>query len=327
MLVSVSVEVEVNPEKQEKPQALTQRHDSKNKQFRQSQHSRWQHSTREDEREQKRLSALREQRDAANKQVRVIAARNKALINEFKQLMAKADAEKKARDSENEIVKKLVEEKKALENEISVLKKACVEKQNELRGLSEFKGDPERLQEEIEELEWKQQTEAVSAKKERELSKKINELRAQLPKTEKATKLLKELRELRVKLRDKINESRKKSDEINAHARASDEHHQTRIACLKKAEALEQKIGETFKELDAKRGEADAQHAELAAARAELRKREENEKQKETRAKLAAEARIRAKISEQAKRLFEEFKAGRKLSMDELLVLQEAGVL
>jgi len=324
--------VEVSLEEQEKPLQGKKRaqHDSKNKQFQHAQREQGralERTPREGEREFSRLGELREQRDAANREVRLIAARNKSLIAEFKQLMAKADAEKKARDRENEIVKKLVEEKKALEQEISVLKKAYLEKKKEIRELGEFKEDPERLQKQIEELEWEQQTEAVSAKKERELSKKINELRARLPKTEKATALFKEARELRLKLREKIEESRKKSGEIGVHAKASDEHHATRIACFKKAEALEQKIGETFKELDAKRGEAEAQHAELIAVRDELRRREESEEAREKSVKRAVEAKIRAKLSEQAKKLYAEFKAGRKLNLDELLLLQEAGVL
>ena len=325
---------------QEKPlQEKTQaQHDSKNKQFQHAQRER-EHGAQEhgeiehafeyaqNDDEFKRLNNLREQRDAANKEVRLIAARNKSLITELKELMAKADAEKKERDRENEIVKKLVEEKKALEQEISVLKKAYSEKKKEIRELGEFKEDPERLQKEIEELEWEQQTEAVSPKKERELSKKINELRARLPKTEKATALFKEARELRLKLREKIEESRKKSEEINSHAKASDEHHATRIACLKKAEALQQKISETFTQLDAKRSEAEAQHAELIAARSELQRKKESEEAREKSLKRAVEAKIRAKLSEQAKKLYAEFKAGRKLNVDELLLLQEAGVL
>ncbi|NYZ78270.1 hypothetical protein H0N96_02605 [Candidatus Micrarchaeota archaeon] len=314
----------MNPQQEKQP--LTQ-HDSKRKPRQPSHYQRERYAPREREREPGRLGDLRDQRDASNQQVYVIVTRNKALITEFKELTAKADVEKKARDVENNVVKKLVEEKNAVEREISVLKKACMAKQKEMHGLSEFKDNPESLQREIEDLEWEQQTEAVSAKKERELSKKINELRAQLPKTEKSTALLKYVRELRSKLREKIEQSHKKSDEIDVHSKASDKHHEARIACFKKIEAVEQKIGETFKELDAKRGEADAQHAELLAARGEVRYREESEEHKEFREKRAAEAKIRAKIGEQAKKLYAEFKAGKKLNMDELLVLQEAGVL
>ncbi len=277
--------------------------------------------------EDERLEALRSQRDALNKDARSLALVNKEQIAKYRDCAAEAGAARKKRDAENAVVKQLVDEKKKIEAEISGAKQALFVARKNLQGMEGFVENPERIQEEIERLEWRQQTEACNAREEKEFGRRIAELKARLPRSATAVAALKELRETRSKMGALIEKSRALSAKIREHADKSDVFHVEAIKASERANRLSDKIAQQFTALDATRAKADAQHREFVETRRSTRTEEENEAARELAQRRASERKAKSALSERAKKIFDDFKKGKKLSMDELLVLQEAGAV
>ncbi|MEM0475243.1 MAG: hypothetical protein QW343_00400 [Candidatus Norongarragalinales archaeon] len=285
------------------------------------------HASRDDEKDEEGLAALQRQRDALNRQASKLAAINKEQIAKYKECIAEASAARKKRDAENAIVKQLAGEKKKIDGEIIGAKQALAVARKNLREMKGFVENPERIQEEIERLEWLQQTEARGAREERELGRRITELKARLPRSAQAIAALNELRETRARLAALVDKSRLLGAKIREHAAASDEHHAAFVKAMERAQRLSEKLSQQFAALNEARAKADAHHKQLVEARRAARASEEDEAARELAARRARERKARSALSERAKRLFEEFKKGKKLSMEELLVLQEAGVV
>ena len=276
------------------------------------------------EEEDAHLAELRQQRDALNKDARSLAQVNKEQIAKYRDCAAEAGAARKERDAENAVVKQLVDEKKKIEAEISGAKQALFVARKNLQGMEGFVENPERLQEEIERLEWKQQTEACNAREEKEFGRRIAEVKARLPRSATAVAALKELRETRSKMGVLIEKSRALNAKIREHADKSDVLHVEAIKANERANRLSEKIAAQFTALDATRAKADAQHKEFVETRRSSRSEEENEAARELAARRASERKTKSALSEKAKKIFDDFKKGKKLSMDELLILQEA---
>jgi uncharacterized coiled-coil DUF342 family protein len=282
---------------------------------------------RDYEEEDAHLTELRQQRDALNKDARSLAQVNKEQIAKYRDCAAEAGAARKKRDAENAEVKKLVDEKKKIEAEISGAKQALFVARKNLQGMEGFVENPERLQEEIERLEWKQQTEACNAREEKEFGRRIAEVKARLPRSATAVAALKELRETRSKMGVLIEKSRALNAKIREHADKSDVLHAEAIKASERANRLSEKIAQQFTALDATRAKAEAQHREFVETRRSSRSEEENEAARELASRRASERKAKSALSERAKKIFDDFKKGKKLSMDELLILQEAGAV
>ncbi len=278
---------------------------------------------KEESAEDAKIRVLKEERFKATKAVNEVAGENKEKIELFQQCLATARNERKLRDEQNNGVKKLVNERRSLEQKISEAKKSIGVKQAGLGGFQEFAGDAARLEQEIDDMEWFLQTEALSAEDERKLSKKINELRSRLPKTHAAIGALNELRSARKSMHELVNQSRALREKISVHANASDAHHEQMLKNYAKADELSKEIGSVLEELDAKRAEADRSHGEFVQTIHQIRSQEQAEKNEESHARHKIESRIRAELNAQAQDLVKKMREGKKLSMEELMVLRE----
>ena len=281
----------------------------------------------ESDEETQALEAMKRQRDALNKDARALAQINKEQIAKYKECESEAADARRKRDAENATVKQLVDEKRAIEAEIGGAKQALSVARKNLAGMEGFVENPERIQEQIERLEWQQQTEACNAREEKAFGRRIAELKARLPRSATAVAALKELRETRVKLGVLIEKSRALSAKIREHAGKSDEHHAEVVKASERANRISEKISHQFSALDETRAKANEQHRAFVDAKRDTRSQEENEAARELAARRARERKAKSALGEKARRLFDEFKKGKKLSMDELLILQEAGVV
>lgn len=271
---------------------------------------------------------FKEKRDLTNEEVRDLTKKNRDRIGLLKDVTAQAQEEKRLRDKENEEVRKLKTGRDAAEEEARSSRQELSEKQARLK---EFGGEGSLplhvLERRLEELEWIQETEATTARKERELSKQIRELRKQMPQSKEAKALFNEVKALKEKLKALNSRAKELREKMQERARESEAHHENRLKLLRKAEHLQEKISATIELLGEKRGEADELHKEFVDARKEIREAEKRDRDEEKEEKRKREKEIRGKLDEQAKRILERFKAGEKLSMEELMILRETGAL
>ncbi|PIT85565.1 hypothetical protein COU36_02510 [Candidatus Micrarchaeota archaeon CG10_big_fil_rev_8_21_14_0_10_59_7] len=278
--------------------------------------------------EEKAVS-LKEERDSTNRQASVIAKQNTERIGLLKQTIAESNEARRVRDAENKAASEFREKRRAIEDEINGMRAKMDALQKEMHEMPSTPGgeDPDRLMRRIEDLEWIQQTEALSATKEKEMSKRIKELRKKMPNASRNMTVRAEMRGLREAIRNKSGEAKALREEMEKHARLADEQHAKRVALLKKARKMEEKLADVLKELGDVRDKADDAHEGFLEARGEARRITDAERAKEKAEKDAKDKEMRSKLGEQAKAILTKFKAGEKLSFEEIQVLQETGAL
>lgn len=269
-------------------------------------------------------AAPRKSLEAAKEKVQELRIQNRQAIDDVKALHAQAAQEKQLRDAENKKVQDLKNTWRDQEQNAAKIKKELTTLRNDVAAVPRGK-NPERLKQELEQLEWIQQTEALSKEEDREISKKVKDILRGLPEAEKTSGAFQKIRELEKTFREANNAVRKTRQEMNQHAKASDAHHKNHVSLLRKANSLSKKITERFKELDQKRAalmeEEQKIRAERKAQRDEMRADREALKTERQHANTKA----REKAKQMAGKVLEKIKKGGKLTLEDLQIIQEAG--
>ncbi|MBI5036048.1 hypothetical protein HZC09_01770 [Candidatus Micrarchaeota archaeon] len=271
------------------------------------------------------LEKAKEDVEVVRKQVQSLVLKNKEALANMRELYATAKSEKEKRDGENAKVKELKGQKAKAEEAVAKAKEAMDKSDAALKNLQEM-DNPRELKRQIEQLEWIQQTEA-SPKEEKELSKKINDLRKKLPAAEEKSGAFAERAKVRDELRKANAAARETREKMRETAKKSDEHHATYVKALKKASALQEKLSEAFKDLDQKRALLKTERDEFDQMRGEIRQQAKEEREKERKEQESIERRQKQKATEMGKEALEGFKKGKKLTLEDLQAIQEAGLV
>ncbi len=276
--------------------------------------------------EEKGLSVAEVRRDSASGRVRELAAQNRARLAEFKKLLAQADGEKKNRDEcnakANDFRQKRAEEMKTL----LATKKAFHQKRelaNEFAGVR-ISGTEAKAR--MEAAEWALQTESTSPEKEKRLSLRVRELEKIFIEAQKKDLLQAAINDLGAACRKayaEVGELEKQASETSAQA---DSHHKKMLQAYAQADKLREKISGAFAELDEARKTAGLEREKIASESSELSKKRAGEKQAEESKKREEEIARRRGAEELAKKIFDDFKAGKAISSDEMAILRDAGV-
>lgn len=274
--------------------------------------------------QESKLVLLKEQKQAAQKELSALSKTNAQLIASFRQLAADARQPRRERDSLNEKAGQL----RKLRNELfaDVKKKQAELKQlsgelGALRKQAQFPAPA--LQELIEKLEWQLQTEAISPRGEKELSKRISDLRAQLPFAQKAQELLQQERKLKNEIALLFQRLSQLRLELAAVAKEADEKHSALVKLYEKGDGLRKRIGEGVQAVGEKRDSLEQASKEFFGELSELKRQEELEAKEREEKALAEKQKLLQKTREKANEIREKMKSGGKITTEELLLLQE----
>ena len=283
------------------------------------------------------IETIREKKQLSQKQVSELVTQNRQNISRFKDLSSKIKLEKQRRDELNVKTKELRAKRHEM---IDKIKEARAKLAVVLDEVKKIPAGPnaEQLKAEIDSLEWSLSTVARSAKAEKELSKKIRELEKQLPLAVKKVDASGAIRALRDEIRALENPLDELDRVLKPALEDANGHHHKLISYYKEAEQLSKSISYAFSQLDMARLEAQTDANAYAKAvgavrekelgyQQELRELERAEREKEKAEKDAARNAVQQKIYEAAKPIYEKFKAGKKISTDEFLILQGSGLL
>ena len=283
------------------------------------------------------LETIREKKQMSQKQVSELVTSNRQNISRFKDLSSKIKLEKQRRDELNAKTKELRAKRHEM---IDKIKEARAKLDGVLDEVKKIPAGPnaEQLKAEIDSLEWSLSTVARSAKAEKELSKKIRELEKQLPLAVKKVDASGAIRALRTEIRGLEEPLEALDKELRPALEEANAHHHKLISYYKEAEQLSKSISYAFSQLDMARLEAQTDSKAFFEAvgavrekelgyQQELRELERAEREKERAEKDAAKNVVQRKIFEAAKPIYEKFKAGKKISTDEFLILQGSGLL
>lgn len=273
----------------------------------------------------KKAEQYRRQRDRLNNTARKWADKRDALNATARENIDKAHTHRKERDKLNELVKKAKDErekwnKKASEVQakLSTLKK---------RHLPKDGVTLEKLKREVRNLEFKQMTSVLSVDKERELLDLLADIHGRIREREK---LLEGNKEIQDAMKER-NEAKQKAED--AHKKVGD--------YADKAQVEHDSMSKFYDEGDRVRKEADRAQQEFLKAKLAADEAHKNHvemvrqvhdfdkiiaglKQKKMKAtKEIAETTAK----KEAEIIYDRFKAGEKLSTEDLMCLQKAGYL
>lgn len=267
----------------------------------------------------------KKERNKWNAQANLSATRRDELNDKTKKVVEQAQRFKETREEYNQNVR----ESKKKRDELNKKASNIYVKLDSLRKKSKGGwGAPlNKLRQDIDALEFKQQTEVLSIDKERQLVEKISALQEEFSKKKEQLEHDEEFKALlktAQKLRDGASECH---DKLTEYANMAQEQHDKMIA--------------TFKDVDKIRAEADAMHMEFIKAQETadnehhmfigqrkeirdinkliigLRRNEQDTKTSE----------MRAEVKKRAEKVYDQFKKGEKLSTEDLFILQRSDLL
>ncbi len=266
--------------------------------------------TRERDELERKVRQMKREAQEKRSMLQELSAKRKKLIEAIKIKNSEANEHKKLRDELNEKIKQLKLER---DKENSAAKELAAEhkKLREKAPAGNFK----QVEKEIKNLEWRLQTSVLDMKKEDALVKRIEELKKQLASFGGLIKLEKEIEKHR-------RASKKIHDEIVRLSNESQEHHNKFIEAVNKIKELEAEIDKLNQEKGEIASNLDKLSSELDASAGRLRVLEKEVKKLEAATDRRGSKKSEREMKEQAKELYERFKKGEKLSLEDIYMLQ-----
>ena len=262
-----------------------------------------------DEREE-RIAKVADEREAFNREAKEQRKIRDELNSELKENLAKAI---EFRDQRNEINKQVEENKKA-RNKVN----------DEIKSLewSSGKKDKIRIEAEIKKIDQIIETRVLDIKKENQLVKNANDLRKELAEIKEDDKVKEEAAELK-----------KKSEEFHAKvvelSEQAQEAHEQMLSYFRKTDEIRTAADEAHKLFLQARKNASAKHEEFKMILSEIHVinkklgSNKNRKRRSDKSGGSSNNKKNREEKERAESIFDKFKNGKKLSTEELLLLQK----
>lgn len=267
----------------------------------------------------------RKARDELNEKTREWVEKRDALNAKVRELVDKAAKHREARDQLNVKVRESKEHRdkwNKLVNELNE-KVTKIKKENLPKN-----GPPvSKLKKELKALEFRQMTSVLTKEKEQELIEQMGHLQAQIKEREKAYDQNEEVKNAIKELREAKDQAEAFHRSVSESAERAQAEHDAMIGLYEEADALRKEADGAQESFIANKVNADEEH----------KKHIENIRQVHDYDKIIAGMRQKARkakkkddeasAKEEAEKIFDRFKAGEKLSTDDLLALQKSGYL
>ncbi len=264
-------------------------------------------------------------RDDLNQGTKDWVRKRDELNAQVRQLVEEAAKHREKRDELNQNVR----ESKGMRDEWNQKVSELNDKVNDLkRENAKDKGPPvSRLKRDLKNLEFKFETSVLTTEKEREMIDIISKLQAQISERE-------EQLEKNTDIKDAITDLRASRDEAEAHhlkvsefAEFAQNEHDAMIALYEKADAFRKEADaaqEKFIETKLAADEEHRKHIEAIRQVHDYDKITAGLRQKERKARKKKQE---SAVKKEAEDIFDRFKAGEKLSTEDIMALQKSGYL
>ncbi|MDR2846345.1 MAG: phosphoserine phosphatase, partial [Candidatus Methanoplasma sp.] len=266
-------------------------------------------------------------RDELNGQTKEWKAKRDVLNSKVRELVDEAGKCREERDSFNQKVRetKVVRDEwnqkvTALKEQISVLRP---EKPSEDKSEVSVK----QLKKQLQDLEYTQQTKSLGKDKENEIVKQISVIARQIDEREKTLEQSGEVKEVIYQLREAKIQAEASHRQVSEHAEAAQSAHDRMLKLYDEADTLRKEADAAqakFIECKQAADEEHRKHIDQIKSVHEMDKDVAGIKNKKTAAK---KKKVDTESKKEAKEIFERFKAGEKLSTDNLMALQKSGYL
>jgi uncharacterized coiled-coil DUF342 family protein len=274
---------------------------------------------------QEKANQLKRKRDELHDQSKKMAKERDEINAKVRLIRNQIAEHKKKRDEFNERVKHAKEQRNEFSTSHLELKRNIKDLERERTSTSGVNVNELKLQ--VRKLENEQMTQPMSAQKEKKLIETIKGIHMKIKDAEDALnkdpKLKKAIEEEKL-LKQKAE---KQHDLVEKMAKKAQEEHQGMIEQLQQLDKLVKRTTEIQENIVMTKIEADKVHKEFIDHVNNIHELEKNisttEKKKEKKKKLEDVSAAQKEADE----VFERFKRGEKLSTEDLMILQKAGVL
>jgi uncharacterized coiled-coil DUF342 family protein len=280
---------------------------------------------------EKRKKTLAESEEHKNRRNELNASASKfardrnALNNQTREFVEEAQKNKDLRDKYNLEVLDIKARRNEFNDKANVLFEE-IEAFKKEHGTLKNRGIKE-LQKQIEYMEYRQQTEVFTTDKERELIDKIKQMKGQVREQEAE---LEQNKEMRTKVAE-AREYRKQASDLHAKvtevAELAQKHHDLMVESYRKADKSREAADAAHKSFVEAQESADAEHKFFIACQKELRDYDKvisGLRKKTKKVKVTKEQKA---VRKEAESLFKNFRAGEKLTTDDILLLQRSKLI
>ncbi len=242
--------------------------------------------------------------------LRKINRKKREIIDIIRIKNSEANRERALRDKINKKIKELKAKRKIENMKVRELREE-LKKLQASSGKSNFR----KIQREIQALEWKIQTTVLDIKKEDALVKRIEMLRKKLED-------YKELIQISDRMEKHKNASKKIHNQIIKLSKESQRHHEKFLRALEKIKEKENEIDELNKQKKEVIPILEKERKDLAFYIKLLKKIENKIKKAENEIEEISHKTGERELREKAERIYEKFKKGEKLSLDDIYLLR-----
>jgi len=280
---------------------------------------------------EKRKKILAESEEHKNRRNELNAAASKfarernTLNNQTREFVEEAQKNKDLRDKSNQDVLDLKAQRNEFNDKANVLFED-IEAFKKEHGTLKNRGIKE-LQKQIEYMEYRQQTEVFTTDKERELIEKIKQMMAQVREQEAELEQNKEMRTKITEARDFRKLASDLHAKVTEFAELAQKHHDVMVEFYRKADKSREAADAAHKSFVEAQESADAEHKFFIACQKELRDYDKvisGLRKKTKKVKVTKEQKA---VRKEAESLFKNFRAGEKLTTDDILLLQRSKLI
>jgi uncharacterized coiled-coil DUF342 family protein len=280
---------------------------------------------------EKRKKILAESEEHKNRRNELNAAASKfarernTLNNQTREFVEDAQKNKDLRDKYNQDVLDLKAQRNDFNDKANVLFEE-IEGFKKEHGTLKNRGVKE-LQKQIEFMEYRQQTEVFTTDKERELIEKIKQMMAQVREQEAELEQNKEIRTKITGARDFRKLASDLHAKVTEFAELAQKHHDLMVDSYRKADKSREAADAAHKSFVEAQESADSEHKFFIACQKELRDYDKvisGLRKKTKKVKVTKEQKA---VRKEAESLFKNFRAGEKLTTDDILLLQRSKLI
>jgi uncharacterized coiled-coil DUF342 family protein len=264
-------------------------------------------------------------RNELNASASKFARERNTLNNQTREFVEEAQKNKDLRDKYNQEVielkvqrNELNDQANALFEEIEIFKKEHGSPKN--RGIKE-------IQKQIDHLDMMQQTQVFSTEKERELIEKIKQMKGQVKEQEAELEQNKEMRTKVTAARDLRKQASDLHAKVTEVAELAQKHHDIMVDSYRKADKSREAADTGHRSFVESQEAADSEHKFFIACQKELRDYDKvisGLRKKTKKVKVSKEQKA---VRKEAEHLFKNFRAGEKLTTDDILLLQRSKLI
>ena len=261
-------------------------------------------------------------RNEFNAQASQFARDRNTLNNQTREFVEEAQKHKELRDQFNKDVQDLKDQRNELNEKANVLF-ADIDLFKKEHGGVKSRGIKE-LQKQVEHLEFRQQTEVFTTEKERELIEKIKLMKEQLRDQEAEIEQNKEIKEKIAAAKELRRQASEIHDKVTQLAEDAQKHHDLMVECYRKADSSREQADAAHKKFVEAQEAADNEHKLFIETQKELRDYDKVIGGLRKKSKKVKTTKEQKEVRKEAEQIFSQFKAGEKLTTEDLLLLQRS---